>query len=237
MWHEVETATAQLRLKIHLNSVDLHLAWWKVLPWYWSQPHEALSPAKAALAWKTRAHSRFKENDLTCYNQRIMPLSNPYSVLKASSKGAGVGCTRCWGAGRGQGERRRWKFRKSWLNSAHQQSLWDIHLSLAIMLAMEVPFLLCWDQWASGQQEDPEVWSTWNVATGSRAHQRQGWQLTGEANVTPPADSSDLSPSTSMGHPSEVVLIECKRWSPSQTKGTFSTTYEAFQEGGIHHKG
>lgn len=69
----------------------------------------------------------------------------------------------CQGVGRGQGEgRRRWKFRKSWLNSAQQQGLWDIRLSLALScLALEI-LLLHWAQGVSGQQRGQESWSAWS---------------------------------------------------------------------------
>lgn len=118
-----------------------------------------------------------------------------------------------------------------------QWSLWDIHLSLAIMPGHRSPLpptLSSVGEWTAGGS-----WSLKHMKCGQR---EQGTSRTRvatdwEVNVTLPAAFRDLAPSTSMGHTSGVLLMECKWWSPNYTKGTFATTSEAFQEGGVHHKG
>lgn len=74
--------------------------------------------------------------------------------------GAPVESRRCQGAGRGQGEGKRgWQLGKRWLNSAQQQNLWDILLSLVLScLALEV-LLPHWAQWVSRQQRGEGSWT------------------------------------------------------------------------------
>lgn len=136
--------------------------------------------------------------------------------------GAPADSRHCWGTGIGQGEARtRWNFRRSLLNSAQQQSLWDIHPSLALSrLALEV-LLRHQAQRVSGQWRGEGSWSLKPMKCGCREqhHQKQEEQLTGEANVTLPAGFSGLGPTTSRSPPSGPLSKDVRDFLQIRQKG------------------